>query len=151
MLTLLSKTNLQWFWQLGLSLTFWCFFGSLWKKKVPFLQVFFRLGNECISSSSVIFFHFALVMLAWWSFPDGETTVSCRDGESPFSACYLQLLLYDGLKTQRSLAFALLSFKSFPAYDELLLSKNLKKHLYFTYFLNGYWVQNLYFLCSLFF
>ena len=68
---------------------------------MPFLQVFFRLGNECISSSSVIFFHFALVMLAWWSFPDGETTVSRRHGsygESPFSACYLQLLLYGGLK-----------------------------------------------------
>ena len=77
------------------------FWLTLEEKKVPFLQVFFRLGNECISSSSVIFFHFALVMLAWWSFPDGETTVSCRHGsygESPFSACYLQLLLYGGLK-----------------------------------------------------
>ena len=107
------------------------FWLTLEEKKVPFLQVFFRLGNECISSSSVIFFHFALVMLAWWSFPDGETTVSCRDGESPFSACYLQLLLYGGLKTQRSLAFALLSFKSFPAYDELLLLKKTSTLLTF--------------------
>ena len=34
------------------------------RKKKPLGKVFFRLGNECISSSSVIFFHFALVMRA---------------------------------------------------------------------------------------
>ena len=39
------------------------------------------------------------------------------------------LSLYGGLKTQRSLAFALLSFKSFPAYDELLLFTTTAKKI----------------------
>ena len=54
-------------------------------------------------------------------------------------------------ETQRSLAFALLSFKSFPAYDELLLSKNLKKHFDFTYFSNVGYKTYIFFVVVYFF
>ena len=66
------------------------------RKKKPLGKVFFQVRKWM----HFLFFCDFLPLCSGdarsvWSFPDGETTVSCRHSqcESPFSACYLQLLL----------------------------------------------------------
>ena len=91
-------SNLQWFWHLGFSLTFWCWINSIFwltldfgiiekkcllEKKKPLGKVFFQVRKWM----HFLFFCDFLPLCSGdarsvWSFPDGETTVSCRHSQS---------------------------------------------------------------------